>query len=705
MSLLKLPAELLLKVSSHLEYVSDLDSLYQCHPFLYTLLKDRVDELLKTEQSIQHLAWAAVNGKETCVRKLLDVGALFDDSFASDAAPGDAAPGDDESRYDAVAAKYGHFDVVQMFLDRRRDPTPEINEYIYVDLDHLVVFGNPLSVAVLGGHTSVVSLLIERGFIKRCAEPRRKAVVRPIIMLGCALHHIALAPATSATVEIVRLLIDAGAEFWTSMNGDDPVFSAMETGNGLFLNYTFPLIETDTEIFLMMLHMFTGKYKTFTSSLLKRIDLDYTITFGARERCSLLCVAVGGGFPDLLERILLLRPYYSKEWSCPKGHGSLMALAIASGHIGTIELFLEYRAKLKTAVTYPTLIVEDNDGRWNFDDCPPSMILALNRGHDDVVKYLINKGFDVVFPSSRHGNGFFNRALYLGKAEILQMLLGSSSPSIEDIALLGDGLSIQLAVLGGEAFFKLLLEHGVQLRPGHVGHCRAFACAALLANVPILTMFLDAGFSLDKQASNNDDDTVGLLLELDENRGVTLLALAAQTEDRNAAEAAVDFLLERGVQLNQLTGSCNHTPLLRLALGVAGNNVSTVNSFVEKITKTKVDEYEVKRLQYFEETSDYGLLARQLLLEKGADPLFLNRSGKSALTVTAWRNDIREVKMLLGYVDPNVPISTINSHILTAMSLFDDSRDTIQDEKRPSLAMQKTLWNFYWRKVYPCPSE
>lgn len=79
MSLLQVPVELLLEVFSYLEFVFDLGSLYQCHPLLYTLLKDRVDELLKTEQSLQPLAWAAANGKELCVRKLLDAGAWFND--------------------------------------------------------------------------------------------------------------------------------------------------------------------------------------------------------------------------------------------------------------------------------------------------------------------------------------------------------------------------------------------------------------------------------------------------------------------------------------------------------------------------------------------------------------------------------------------------------------------------------------------------
>ncbi|CAI7605572.1 unnamed protein product [Penicillium discolor] len=109
------------------------------------------------------------------------------------------------------------------------------------------------------------------------------------------------------------------------------------------------------------------------------------------------------------------------------------------------------------------LLLEDRvDGNWDPDECPPSMILALDRGHDDVVKYLINEGLDVVF-ASRHGNDLFNRALYLGKLEILQMLVETSGPSIEDIAFLDDGLSIQLAVLGGEAVFRLLLERRVQL--------------------------------------------------------------------------------------------------------------------------------------------------------------------------------------------------------------------------------------------------
>lgn len=56
------PVELLLEVSSYLGFVPDLSSLYHCYPILYTLLKDKVDELLKTEQSLQPLVWAVANG-------------------------------------------------------------------------------------------------------------------------------------------------------------------------------------------------------------------------------------------------------------------------------------------------------------------------------------------------------------------------------------------------------------------------------------------------------------------------------------------------------------------------------------------------------------------------------------------------------------------------------------------------------------------
>lgn len=136
-----------------------------------------------------------------------------------------------------------------------------------------------------------------------------------------------------------------------------------------------------------------------------------------------------------------------------------------------------------------------------------------------------------------------------------------------------------------------------------------------------------------------------------------------------AAEAAVDLLLERGAQLNQPTGSFNHTPLLCTVLGVGVNNVRTTQYFVGKITKSIVDEEEYEQLcRYFDKVSNCEVLAIKLLLEKGADLLFLNRSGQSALTVAAaaWRDDIKTVKMLLGYVDQNVLTSTIKSHILAA---------------------------------------
>jgi hypothetical protein len=57
--------------------------------------------------------------------------------------------------------------------------------------------------------------------------------------------------------------------------------------------------------------------------------------------------------------------------------------------------------------------------------------------------------------------------------------------------------------------------------------------------------------------------------------------------------------------------------------------------------------------------------------------------------------------MLLKYVDQDVPIRTIKSHILAAMAPSDDNHNILRWKVKPSLAIQKTLWNYYWRKVYP----
>ncbi|KAJ6179313.1 hypothetical protein N7519_009774 [Penicillium mononematosum] len=509
------------------------------------------------------------------------------------------------------------------------------------------------------------------------------------------LHYVAPAPATSTTMEIVRLLLDAGAEpaSWVQ----SPFDLALETGNEPFVDYVFQHYVFDTEVILDMVDKIAGQHKGLASFLLKKIDLDHTINFGTGARSKLLCVAVAGGFEDLLERLLSTRTSVLSNWNCNCGHRDIMALAVASGNIKMIELLLYYGESLYDAVTYPAVIIEkDTNGNWDPDDCPSSMILALDRGHDDVVKYIINQGFDVVF-ASQHGKDLFNRALYLGKVEILQMLFETSAPSIEDIAFSEDGLSIQLAVLGGEAAFRLLLQRGVRLQPDCVGHSRALAYAAVLANVPILKMFLDAGFSLDVQGE------FGLSFALDGSRGGTLLALAAQAKDRDAAQAAVNFLLERGAQLNQPGSSRNYTPLLCTVSGVARNYVWNIKWFIGKIRKTEADEVqrEIVREELFE-TTDRGVLATKLLLEKGADPLFCNGSGESALAVAAGKNDIGTVKMLLKYVDQDVPISTIRSHVMAAMDPSDDYHGILGRWKvKPSLGIQETLWNYYWRKAYP----
>lgn len=425
----------------------------------------------------------------------------------------------------------------------------------------------------------------------------------------------------------------------------------------------------------------------------------------------------------------------------------LVDLAVSGGHLGVLKLLFKEGVSLDSTIgelpdDFPIVSGGITHPYMEFSNPyhdPPPMILALDRGHDEVFKYLIDKGCAKSF-AERYGNDLiFERVLYLGKVEILQMIFGTLSPNVEDIADMYDGLSIHLAVFGGENVFKFLLDQGVRLRPDSEPHQRAFANAVLLANVHIVKMFLNAGFrpNLHNWVSPIDPSQS---VALDESKGGTLLAIAAQAKSPKDAEATVDLLLEYGAQMNHPTGSCDHTPLLSTVSGFARKKIYMIQGHHWTMTRTSAGthvHHQPSRDKI--EAMDLEVQATKLLLKKGAEPLFWGNSGRSALTMAAWNNKIEVVEVLLEFLDQaDTPINTIKPHILAAMGPYkacvgsnlhrficdDDELDAYMNDhpearedvsvevlnqwkkaKEASDVTRRILWHYYWRKIYPCSRQ
>lgn len=138
-----------------------------------------------------------------------------------------------------LAAMNGHVEVVRMFLEHGRDPTPPIADTSFKAGNDEYLERNPLAVAAHAGHTSVVKLLMEHGAVKQAANQHGDRlcdqalalavmgmyipIVKMLLADGCnpnvltssamaPLSHIAGATVTSASLEVANLLIDAGAE-------------------------------------------------------------------------------------------------------------------------------------------------------------------------------------------------------------------------------------------------------------------------------------------------------------------------------------------------------------------------------------------------------------------------------------------------------------------------------------------------------------
>ncbi|KAL2824481.1 ankyrin repeat-containing domain protein [Aspergillus cavernicola] len=148
---IKLPSELLLFIATFLEYSWDISSLAGVNHYFHTVLNPYLHQHKQQYSRVSTILWAAQHGSAPTIRKLL--GYIQDKSLWDTAV--------------RLAAKHGHTQVVQLFLDARpgSDPREETSTQSLSDgLCYL------LWQAATEGHETLVRSLLECG-----ASPTKNA--------------------------------------------------------------------------------------------------------------------------------------------------------------------------------------------------------------------------------------------------------------------------------------------------------------------------------------------------------------------------------------------------------------------------------------------------------------------------------------------------------------------------------------------------
>ncbi|KAJ5325999.1 uncharacterized protein N7506_009101 [Penicillium brevicompactum] len=590
MSLLDLPIELSTQILSYLEYASDVCAFSQTHPSFYRVAQPRIAQVVENEDPPLSLVDAAKKGSEASVRKLLKMGARFPEPFKPSIA---TAPGDPMG----WAAKNGHVGVVRLFLEHGRDPHPLSSCYggpkepvpanvSYWDPPLLrnPLCYNPLMLAAMEGHEPVVKLLIEHGVKHhyndnaasdvRWEHPLTWAVIKqniPIIKLlidididgplrssnryNSPLHALALIPPTSVHFDEIFDLLTYFVDFHSCRGGDLSAFElGVSKGNVKFVERALhwekinELRPRDITYLLRNAEETARTDPKMASVLMGQFDVNQAMRYDDAARDRLFRAAAAGGFMDVMKRLM-------KDYKhCPLGEDQylpLLGLAAQNGHIEMYKLLSKREDTARYGPTNQPQMQEYDVHPFTgfqppYDMTPEDspMIQALHRGHYEMVKFLIDEDYDKVLASEEGPQLLFDRALFYGQTEIVQKLFDKrTAPPLGDIMYEDCALSICMAILGGEAVFRTLLKNEVHLDPKDHYHKKAFELAAFRAEVPILEIFLDAGFRSDMKRCGFAPASVSLHCE----DGLTLpLIYAAHARDRKDAEAAVDLLLKRG---------------------------------------------------------------------------------------------------------------------------------------------------------------
>lgn len=660
----KLPTEVVLLLGESLEYEEDIYALSlvdrRCYAAINPLLYRRLVNNIRDGLESPALEWAAGGGKTDCVRKLLKAGVPPNSLCRQPLHPF------------ALAAKNGHPDVVRLFLDAGVDPNPTLGWHLKPTIeeweedgeaeededeeeefvDHLFLFGNPLTFAIENGHEEVVYLLIEHGVnlefapevihidqpLKIAARKRNLPIVRALLQKGCD-PYIQQGPndlgaldyASARGTDLLQIFISAGVDF---KGTESPFLTAAHTGNVAGIRYLIEYGISPDEYEARDLFFTAARLRHWEVAkiFLSMLDVDDLVSRACDDTFGRFFTDVARcGFEDQLKKCLnrgqTLEGSNKSIWT--RTLNSALRLAAEQGHCSISKLLLDHGATVEDPVRHESPILS-----------------AIKSDQYEVFKLMLDKWTSTDEESLL--KLWLTTALSKGRSEIARESFRRLEPwnvtkEWKQKTLLPQGFS------GGADALNLLLNSDAFLDPENRSHITEMFDAAGSGKFDILHLFLQAGFDV-----NAIDPRSGY-------GGMSLLKTVLTTCRKGAApEPIAERLLQQGADIearNQLT---DETPLLYMA----GRKGSLQSSLIRE-------------------------RAVRFLLQKGATMFFTSNRGQNPLVKAAMKGNFGIVRIFLEYLDEECfSLDDIKPLILEAM------KTTHRDCAR-------LLSRWYWRRVYP----
>ncbi|THV51253.1 hypothetical protein BGAL_0117g00080 [Botrytis galanthina] len=367
----------------------------RAHEDVIHLLLERGADINAISNSGTALEGAAASGDIHLVRKLLDIGAKVNQEGHFGSTPLKAA------------AEKGHVEIVRLLLENGAD----VNHYEEYT-------GTALQRAAMYAHDEVIGILLEKGALINAPGGRHGSA------LHCACDALTLYHDTGTTIELLRSLLDQGAD----------------------------------------VNMYDGPWGSPLAAAINRWG---SLTANKKE---------------IDARIILLLEKGADVNPPPGGIGNPLIAAAGHGNVNLLSLLLSHGADINAIGGYSnTALCEASDTRWgahpdavkflldkgadvnlfdtskeNYSNGPPLQRAAI-RGRLEIVRILLDYGANINLGAGQSGGALYEAAS-CGHLEICELLLNLGA-DVHAEGMVGTVLHTA-AYHGHIDIVRLLLEHG-----------------------------------------------------------------------------------------------------------------------------------------------------------------------------------------------------------------------------------------------------